>query len=239
MYLIAPGINFGMRDLVPWPGIKSGPLQLGSWSLSHWSSRKSLNHFNFSKRDLVQHMTWGTNFGCFVTAQVEVCLLPVSAPLGSTCLLSRIWLSATAWTVATRLLCLWSFPGRSTRVGFPHLLGLPHCEWIRYPEPPGRPAPLDGRLQRHVSVCGGPCRWSVWAVENAKPSSFQGGCAGLESPWGQVKSFWWVSDPCPLQLLVLSALILSVKWVLHRSLDLHFSPLYFTLIENWRGEGVD
>ena len=34
-------------------------------------------------------------------------------------------------------------------------------------------------------------------------------------------------DLRPLQLLVLSVLILPIKLVLHRSLDLHFSPRYF------------
>ena len=32
-------------------------------------------------------------------------------------LLSRVWLLATPWTAATRLLCPWDFPGKSTGVG--------------------------------------------------------------------------------------------------------------------------
>ena len=31
--------------------------------------------------------------------------------------LSRVWLLATPWTAATRLLCPWDFPGKSTGVG--------------------------------------------------------------------------------------------------------------------------
>ena len=33
-----------MRDLVLWPGIKPGPLALGVWSLSHWTT-KEVPHF--------------------------------------------------------------------------------------------------------------------------------------------------------------------------------------------------
>lgn len=32
------GLNWGMWDLVPWPGIKSWPLASGARSLSHWES---------------------------------------------------------------------------------------------------------------------------------------------------------------------------------------------------------
>ena len=30
----------GMWDLIPWPGIGHGPLALGVWSLSHWTTRE-------------------------------------------------------------------------------------------------------------------------------------------------------------------------------------------------------
>ena len=33
-------LHCGIRDLVPWPGIKSGLPALGVWSLSHWTSRE-------------------------------------------------------------------------------------------------------------------------------------------------------------------------------------------------------
>ena len=33
-------LSFGMWDLVPWPGIKSGPHALGGQSLSHWTTRE-------------------------------------------------------------------------------------------------------------------------------------------------------------------------------------------------------
>ena len=36
IYLAVPGFSCGMWDLVPWPGIKSQLLALGSWSLCHW-----------------------------------------------------------------------------------------------------------------------------------------------------------------------------------------------------------
>ena len=34
-------VSWGMRNLVPWPGITPGPPALGTWSLSHWTTRKS------------------------------------------------------------------------------------------------------------------------------------------------------------------------------------------------------
>ena len=33
-------LRCGVRDLVPWPGIKSGPPALEAWSLSHWTTGK-------------------------------------------------------------------------------------------------------------------------------------------------------------------------------------------------------
>ena len=29
-----------MRHLVPWPGIEPGPPALGTWSLTHWTTRQ-------------------------------------------------------------------------------------------------------------------------------------------------------------------------------------------------------
>ena len=60
--------------------------------------------------------------------------------------LSRVWLCATPWTVATMLLCPWNFPGKNAGVGChfllqgifptqesnPRLLCLLHCRWILY-----------------------------------------------------------------------------------------------------------
>ena len=58
-------------------------------------------------------------------------------------LLGRVWLFATPWTVATRLLSPWNFPGKSTGMGCHFLLqgifptqglnqGLPHCRQTHY-----------------------------------------------------------------------------------------------------------
>ena len=38
--LTALGLSCSMWDLVPWPGIKSGPPALGTQNLSHWKTRK-------------------------------------------------------------------------------------------------------------------------------------------------------------------------------------------------------
>ena len=57
---------------------------------------------------------------------------------------SCIWLFATLWTVATRLLCPWDFPGKNTGMGCHFLLqgifltqglnsGFPHCRQTLYP----------------------------------------------------------------------------------------------------------
>ena len=49
-------ISCGMWNLVPWPGIESGPPALGAWSLSHWNTKgvpqKSflVGHFFLSQR---------------------------------------------------------------------------------------------------------------------------------------------------------------------------------------------
>ena len=59
IYLAALGLSCGMRDLVPWPGIESGPPALGAQSLSHWTTREvppailefSLYVFGFQKFD--------------------------------------------------------------------------------------------------------------------------------------------------------------------------------------------
>ena len=46
-------------------------------------------------------------------------------------LLSRVWLFATLWTVATRLLCPWGFPGKNTGVGCHFLLqGIFHTQGL-------------------------------------------------------------------------------------------------------------
>ena len=40
-FLAAPGLSFGMQDVVPWPGIKPRPPALGAWSLNHhWTARE-------------------------------------------------------------------------------------------------------------------------------------------------------------------------------------------------------
>ena len=33
-------LSCSMWELVPWPGIEPGPCTLGSWSLSHWTTRE-------------------------------------------------------------------------------------------------------------------------------------------------------------------------------------------------------
>ena len=41
-----PGLNCGMWDIVPPPGIESTPLALGAQGLSHWTTRE-VPHFPF------------------------------------------------------------------------------------------------------------------------------------------------------------------------------------------------
>ena len=40
IYLAASGLNCSTWDLVPWPGLESQLPALGTWSLSHWTTRK-------------------------------------------------------------------------------------------------------------------------------------------------------------------------------------------------------
>ena len=43
------GLSCGMQDLVPWPGIESGPPALTAWSLSHWTTREVPSYPSFTK----------------------------------------------------------------------------------------------------------------------------------------------------------------------------------------------
>ena len=86
--------------------------------------------------------SWAPKNWCFWTMMLEKTL---KSPLDHKEIkwsqvksLSRVWLFATPWTVPTRLLCPWDFPGKNTGVGCHCLLqeifltqrlnpGLPHC----------------------------------------------------------------------------------------------------------------
>ena len=46
IYMAMPGLNCGMWDIVPPPGIESTPLALGAQGLSHWTTREA-PHFPF------------------------------------------------------------------------------------------------------------------------------------------------------------------------------------------------
>ena len=78
------------------------------------------------------------------------------------CVLSHVRLFVTPWTITTRLLCPWDFPGKNTRVGCgfllqgifltqrsnPCLLKLLHCRKILYPlNHQGRPSLSMGSLE--------------------------------------------------------------------------------------------
>ena len=39
-FLVVLGLSCSMWDLVPWPGIKPRPPALGTWSLTHWTTRE-------------------------------------------------------------------------------------------------------------------------------------------------------------------------------------------------------
>ena len=43
IYVAAPGLSRSMWDLVPWPGIETGPLALGEQGLSHRTTREVLS----------------------------------------------------------------------------------------------------------------------------------------------------------------------------------------------------
>ena len=56
IYLPVPGLSCGsrdlscgIRDLVPWPGIKPGPPALGAWSLNHWTTKEVPQTLCFSR----------------------------------------------------------------------------------------------------------------------------------------------------------------------------------------------
>ena len=43
LYLQHETLSYGLWNLVPRPGIEPGLPALGGWSLSHWTTGKSLN----------------------------------------------------------------------------------------------------------------------------------------------------------------------------------------------------
>ena len=56
-------LGCGMWDLVPWPGIEPGPTALGTWSLSHGTTREVPGHsqlwfFFFFKTSNVAKLLW-------------------------------------------------------------------------------------------------------------------------------------------------------------------------------------
>ena len=42
IYLSAPGLSYGLWDLVPWPGIEPRPQALEAWSMRPWTTRAVL-----------------------------------------------------------------------------------------------------------------------------------------------------------------------------------------------------
>ena len=38
--MVALGLGYDMRDLIPWPGMEPRPPALGAWILSHWTTRE-------------------------------------------------------------------------------------------------------------------------------------------------------------------------------------------------------
>ena len=68
------------------------------------------------------------------------------------CVLRRVWLSATPWTVARQAPLLWNFPGKNTGVGLP------------FPSPGVSSRPRD---QTHVSCIGMQIHyhWAIWEAK--------------------------------------------------------------------------
>ena len=56
IYLAALGLSWGMRGLVPWPGMEPRPPALGGWSLSPWTTR-AVPIF-YSNSVCISRLTW-------------------------------------------------------------------------------------------------------------------------------------------------------------------------------------
>ena len=61
----------GLWDLVPCPGIESGPPALGAWSVSHWTTRKSQQMWGFGFKDfwiafIFQNCNWQQHSGWII-----------------------------------------------------------------------------------------------------------------------------------------------------------------------------
>ena len=54
--MVAPGLSCGMRDLVPWPRIETGPPALGARSLNHWTARE-VPKYSFQKMFPLSHIS--------------------------------------------------------------------------------------------------------------------------------------------------------------------------------------
>ena len=92
--------------------------------------------------------------------------------------LSCVWLFATPWTVAYRLLHPWDFPGKNTRVGCHFLLqgtfltqesnlGLPHCRQMLY----------------WLSHQGSHVAWEYWAICFHVPSVYSDNLTLARNHW--------------------------------------------------------
>ena len=61
IYLAVPSLSCSMWDLVPWPGIKSGSLELGAQTLSYWVTREVLKAealIPHQGTDIFQQVNW-------------------------------------------------------------------------------------------------------------------------------------------------------------------------------------
>ena len=79
IYLAFPGLNCGMWELVPWPGIKPRTPELRAWSLCHWATREiPLSYFLWkgSSRLIYQNSDWVTQFCLAQGRTAAECLWP-------------------------------------------------------------------------------------------------------------------------------------------------------------------
>ena len=89
-----PGLSCSIQDLVSWPRIKSGPLVLRVWSLTHWTTREAPGMQVFSFQ-----MMW-LEVVHFTSAYIP---LVITSPHAHTSFQEKLGNGALTWMACTQL----------------------------------------------------------------------------------------------------------------------------------------
>ena len=110
-------------DLLPLVIFRLCPSPISTWKdnyiylvfLTNMRPACTCFELNHNGKEHKQRMYIAESLCC--TAEISTTL-----QISYVCVLSHVWLFRTPWTVASRLLCPWNFPGKNTGVGSHFLL---------------------------------------------------------------------------------------------------------------------